>query len=180
MSLLSPSAWWRSFEESDFARSIPLGNRYRPAGFSLDSLPAGSLAGRVVLITGASAGIGRRMAAIVAAAGATTVLGCRSESKGQAAIEEILSATPGASVAMLKMDLGSRQSIARAAAEFAERYKALHVLVNNGGIPAGSSPLRLADGVEECFQARAHRSTTLVWFHGAPWVLPALIYGGVV
>ena len=96
--MLSPAAWWRSFEESDFARSIPLGNRYRPAGFSLDNLPAGALTGRVVLITGASAGIGRRMAAIVAAAGATTVLGCRSETKGKAAVDEILSATPGASV----------------------------------------------------------------------------------
>ena len=31
------------------------------------------------------------------------------------------------------------------AARCLERYKALHVLVNNGGIPAGSSPLRLAD-----------------------------------
>jgi NAD(P)-dependent dehydrogenase (short-subunit alcohol dehydrogenase family) len=145
------SSWWKSFEESDFARSIPFGNRYREPGFSLDGIP--SLKGRVVLITGASAGLGRQSAAAVAVAGAITVLGCRDETRGRAAVEWVQAAAPSASVSLLQIDLSSRESVKSAAAEFMRRFSALHVLINNGGIPAGTAnPLHLADGVEECFQ----------------------------
>lgn len=146
-------SWWSLIEESDFARSIPLGNLYRPAGFSLAELPAGSMAGRVVLITGASSGLGRQTASVVAAAGATTVLGCRDETKGLETVRWIQEAVPTARVSVLRMDLASRRSVADAAAEFLRSFPALHVLINNAGIPAGTgNPLRTADGVEECFQ----------------------------
>ncbi|KAL1528035.1 hypothetical protein AB1Y20_009404 [Prymnesium parvum] len=149
---LSMLRWWDAFEQSDFARSIPLGNRYRERGFSLAELNDGCLSGKVVLITGATAGIGRETARVVAAAGAITVLGCRNEAKGKAVLEELTASSPGADVSLLPLDLASRASIDAAAAQFKARHTALHVLINNGGIPASASPLRLADGVEECFQ----------------------------
>lgn len=162
------ASWWRACEESDFARSIPLGNRYRPAGFSLAEVLPGSLVGRVVFITGATAGIGREMAKAVAAAGATTVIGCRDEAKGNATVEEIVRLTPGARVSTISLDLTSRLSITRAATQFSERHTALHVLINNGGIPASSTPLRMADGVEECFQARDRMLMNFVSTIGGP------------
>lgn len=158
------SSLWQRFERSDFARSIPFGNRQRPAGFSLAELPPGSLSGRVVLITGASAGLGKETAAAVAAAGAVTVLGCRNEAKGRLAEDYVRERAPDANVSTLLIDLSSRASIERAVDHFKRQHAALHVLVNNGGIPAGTgSPLRLVDGVEECFQVNhlAHFQLTL-------------------
>lgn len=146
---------WASFEQSDLARSIPLGNRSRPPGFSLAELPPRSLEGRVVLITGATAGIGAECARAVAAAGARTVIGCRDERKGELLRSEILQAQPGATVSTLLLDLRSRASIERAICAMKARHSALHILMNNGGIPASAAPLRLADGLEECFQANA-------------------------
>ena len=48
-----------------------------------------SMKGKVCIVTGANAGIGKPTAAALAAAGATTVLACRDEARGGAALEEI-------------------------------------------------------------------------------------------
>jgi len=52
-----------------------------------------SLTGRVAVITGASSGIGLETARVLAARGATVILGCRDPRKAAGAAEQIISRT---------------------------------------------------------------------------------------
>lgn len=114
------------------------------------SPPAGSMVGRVVVVTGGNAGIGFRTVAALAEAGATVVLCCRSLHKGHAA-RATLSA--GHSVEVMELDLASVASVRRFAEAFRERFPRLDVLVLNAGVAGsmtGSEGFGLtADGFEE-------------------------------
>ena len=92
--------------------------------------------GRTALITGANSGLGLQTAKALAAAGATVLLGCRNLDKAAAAKAEIESAAPGAAVEVVELDLGSLDSVERAATEVAARSDDLHLLVNNAGVMA--------------------------------------------
>ena len=98
-----------------------------------------SLAGRVMLVTGANTGIGRVTARELARRGAQVFLACRSEERTQPVLDEIRAATPGAQVEWLPLDLGDFASVRNCAALFLQRGLPLHVLVNNAGL-AGLRP----------------------------------------
>src|SRR5690349_4255104 len=68
--------------------------------------------GTFAVITGSNSGIGLGAAHRLAAAGAEIVLAVRNESKGAAALAEIKSATPNATVSVERLDLSSLDSIA--------------------------------------------------------------------
>ena len=91
-----------------------------------------SMNGKVVLITGATAGIGLVTARELARQGATVVGVARNAQKAAQVAEQIRADT-GANVHFLLADLSSLAQVRRLADEFKRRYSRLDVLVNNAG-----------------------------------------------
>lgn len=89
--------------------------------------------GKIALVTGANAGMGRATVEELADRGFHVVMLCRSEGRGRAALDEIVK-VPGRSVSLMLCDLGDHASIRRFAAAFRERYGHLDVLVNSAGV----------------------------------------------
>jgi NAD(P)-dependent dehydrogenase (short-subunit alcohol dehydrogenase family) len=98
-----------------------------------------SLAGSIVLVTGASRGIGRATALALARAGAHIVAVARTVG----ALEEIDDAAraSGSSATLVPLDMRDYPGIYRLAAALNERYQRLDVLVGNAAIVGQRSPL---------------------------------------
>lgn len=92
----------------------------------------GALKGRIVLVTGATSGIGLETARQLAASGARIVLGVRDPARGAEVARRI--AHEGGEAEVLPIDLASFASVREAAASFAATHERLDVLVNNAGI----------------------------------------------
>jgi NAD(P)-dependent dehydrogenase (short-subunit alcohol dehydrogenase family) len=108
-----------------------------------------NIQGKVVLVTGATNGIGKVAAYELAAQGAHVVIVSRSAEKCKAATEEIRTKT-GATVDWIAADLSVLSGIEDAAAEFKARYQQLHVLLNNAGA-VFTDRIVTADGYEATF-----------------------------
>ncbi|MEZ0384035.1 SDR family NAD(P)-dependent oxidoreductase [Mycobacterium sp. pW045] len=89
------------------------------------------VAGRVVLITGASSGIGRRLAERVAAAGATAVVTARRADELDRLVQAIEAA--GGTAHAVVGDLSSEDGINEVAETVLERFGAPDVFVSNAG-----------------------------------------------
>lgn len=85
-----------------------------------------SLAGRVALVTGASRGIGKAIAAAYADAGASVLLTSRKQDALEAAAAEI-----GGDVDVFAANAGDPEQAAAAVAHCTERFGGLDILVNN-------------------------------------------------
>ena len=94
----------------------------------------------VVLVTGASSGIGAAVARRFAAAGARLILAARRADRLRALAAEL--AVPAHVVAL---DVRDRAAVARAVAEIPEGFAAIDVLVNNAGGALGLEPAPEAD-----------------------------------
>ncbi|HTR75868.1 MAG TPA: SDR family oxidoreductase [Solirubrobacterales bacterium] len=92
---------------------------------------AGAVRGKVVLITGASSGIGRAAAIKVADAGATVLLVARSVEKLEETKEEIIAA--GGVAHIHRCDLADVEDVARMAEEVLTYHGHVDILVNNAG-----------------------------------------------
>ena len=94
--------------------------------------------GRLALITGANSGLGLETARALLAKGATVVLGCRSLARAEQARRELLpaAAAGGGAIDLLELDLASLERVRRAAAELADRYGRLDLLIKNAGLMA--------------------------------------------
>ncbi|HMD45529.1 MAG TPA: oxidoreductase [Acidimicrobiales bacterium] len=115
------------------------------AGWGAEDI--GDLTGRTALVTGANSGLGLETAAVLAAHGAFTVLGCRNPDAARRAAERIMGEHRSADVATLELDLASLASVREAAGRFGQRHDRLDILVNNAGVMA--SPRRVTeDGFE--------------------------------
>ena len=108
------------------------------------------MAGRVCVVTGATAGIGKETALALAKMGATLVIVARDAGKSARTVDEIEKAVPGATVDVVLADFASLDAVRDAAAEIGKRYRAIHVLVNNAGV-ANKARLESADGFELTF-----------------------------
>jgi retinol dehydrogenase 12 len=89
--------------------------------------------GKVCLVTGATAGIGKETARELARQGATVIVVGRSEEKAKSTVNEIRQETGNASVEWMLADLSVQEEIRRLAETFKSRYQRLDVLVNNAG-----------------------------------------------
>jgi NAD(P)-dependent dehydrogenase (short-subunit alcohol dehydrogenase family) len=90
--------------------------------------------GKICLVTGANAGIGKATALGLAEMGAAVVMVCRSRARGEAALADIRRRSGNDQIALLLADLSSQAQVRALAAEFKQRYDRLHVLVNNAAI----------------------------------------------
>jgi NAD(P)-dependent dehydrogenase (short-subunit alcohol dehydrogenase family) len=91
----------------------------------------GTLAGKVVMITGASSGIGEAAARLFAAEGAAVVLMARREKTLDRLAEEIAAA--GGRAAVSAGDVADAEDVRRAVATATERFGALDGAFNNAG-----------------------------------------------
>jgi len=89
---------------------------------------------RIVLITGATSGLGLAMAAALAGGPYDLLLGYRDAAKGEAVRLQLQAASPDARIRMIALDLASFQSIEACAALLRSEYDRLDVLFNNAGL----------------------------------------------
>ena len=90
--------------------------------------------GKVCLVTGANAGLGKATAIGLAKLGVTVFLGCRDKQRGELAQAEIRAASGNEHVDLLLVDLAVQDSVRVMAAEFKKKYDLLDVLINNAGL----------------------------------------------
>jgi NAD(P)-dependent dehydrogenase (short-subunit alcohol dehydrogenase family) len=90
------------------------------------------LKGKVVLVTGASQGIGKAIAEAFAAEGSKVALTARGADELQKAVREI-SERSGAEVISVAADASKADDNIRMVAEVVKRFGTVHVLVNNAG-----------------------------------------------
>jgi len=102
---------------------------------------AGALAGKVVLVTGASRGIGEGIAKAAAAEGAHLVCGARDEAKLAAVVSAIASA--GGKAEAVALDVSSRASTFAAFGKLLAAHGRIDGLVNNAGITRDNLLLRM-------------------------------------
>jgi len=120
--------------------------------------------GKVVLITGATSGIGMETARAFARLGAITVLAGRDKQKTAETVREIQGESGNPQVGYLVADLSSQAEVRRLAAEFLEHSQRLDVLVNNAGALFATRQVSV-DGIE----------MTLALNHLAPFLLTHLL-----
>ena len=105
-----------------------------------------NLSGRIAIVTGASRGIGRATARMLAATGAEVVAAARGDN-ARATVEEITGA--GGKAHPASLDVTDRGSIDRVVAETLERSGRIDILVSNAGVAR--------DQGEEVSHARGRR-----------------------
>lgn len=121
--------------------------------------------GKIAIVTGANSGIGFETAKHLALRGATVVLACRNEDRGQRAqlaILEYIEAERRAlssdeqaklappQVELLLLDVGSLASVRAFADAFRQRFDRLDLLINNAGVVLPGEKLTV-DGLDSQF-----------------------------
>jgi NAD(P)-dependent dehydrogenase (short-subunit alcohol dehydrogenase family) len=102
-----------------------------------------NLAGKVVIITGASRGIGAAAARVVAAQGASVVLAARDEQALERLVADI--ARLGGEATAVATDVADEVAVDRLVAATLDRYGSLHGAFNNAGSGHRPTPLAAID-----------------------------------
>lgn len=105
-------------------------------------------AGRRVLITGATGGLGYETALALAQAGADVLLTGRNPAKGEAALAAIRASVPAAQIRYANLDLASLASVQAFAERLSGETDGLDLLVNNAGVMMPPSRHQTVDGFE--------------------------------
>jgi len=92
---------------------------------------------QVVLVTGSSDGLGRRVAQRLAEGGARVLLHGRSRDKGERVLEEIRVAAGNEALSYYDADLSSLDAVRRLADQVLADQDRLDVLVNNAAVGTG-------------------------------------------
>ncbi|KAI8237392.1 Retinol dehydrogenase 12 [Colletotrichum sp. SAR 10_96] len=111
----------------------------------------GKWAGKVVLVTGCSpGGLGPETARAMHVTGADVYITVRDVAKGEEVAKDILSDGKPGKVEVIKLDLGSLESVRQGAKEFLSKSDKLNVLINNAGVMACPKG-KTVDGFETQF-----------------------------
>ena len=113
--------------------TIGLAVRRALPGWPADPVP-GALAGKHVLVTGASSGLGIATVEGVADLGATVHMLVRDEAKGAGVADAIRATRPGAQLHLWRCDVSDLDDVRRFAADLAAEVDELHAVVHNAGM----------------------------------------------
>jgi NAD(P)-dependent dehydrogenase (short-subunit alcohol dehydrogenase family) len=133
-----------------------------------DVADEGGMAGRVCVVTGATAGMGQVSATELARRGATVVLVARSRERAAATRDAVGRAAGHDRVEVVLADLAEQAQVRAAAAQVLERHPAVHVLLNNAAVYTRRRE-ETADGIER----------QLAVNHLAPFLLTWLLMDGL-
>lgn len=120
---------------------------------------SGQFAGKVVLVTGGAAGIGKATVEAFAREGATLVVSDINAEQGQAVVDAVLAA--GGKAAFIACDVAKAAEVQAMLAQIKETYGRLDCAFNNAGIEIEQH--KLADGKEEVFDAIMDVNVKGVW-----------------
>ncbi|MEO8477146.1 MAG: SDR family NAD(P)-dependent oxidoreductase [Actinomycetota bacterium] len=120
-------------ETSVIGSFTKLGYEARRRLFSWEDLTDRRIDGKIVLVTGATSGLGLEAATTFARMGASVRLLGRSADRAEAARVAIVSQTGNDDVGVYLADLGDLDATRRVASEISEREPRLDVLVHNAG-----------------------------------------------
>ena len=104
---------------------------------------------KIILVTGATSGIGREAARALLAQGHTVVIHGRNRDKALTVGNELVAETGNSDVDVLVADLESLAAAERLAEEFSAKHDRLDVLVNNAGNQYGGTWQATPDGHEK-------------------------------
>jgi NAD(P)-dependent dehydrogenase (short-subunit alcohol dehydrogenase family) len=120
--------------------------------------------GRTAVVTGANGGLGLETARQLAAKGTHVVMAVRNREKAVAALEEIRTSAPDASLELVALDLASQASVRAAAGQITAGHTNIDLLINNAGV-MGIPETKTVDGFEMQFGVD----------HLGHWTLTALL-----
>ncbi|MEK4361573.1 SDR family oxidoreductase [Paenibacillus sp. FSL M8-0212] len=92
------------------------------------------MSNQTAIVTGANSGMGLATTSELARQGYRVIMACRSEKRGQEALQEAVRQSGSSAIELMLCDLGSLESIRQFARTFRERHDRLDVLVNNAGV----------------------------------------------
>jgi len=133
----------------------------------------GSLNGKVIIVTGASRGIGAAAAAALSEAGATVVLTARDGDRLAAVARSI--ARAGGAVSSRPCDVSNYQALASLVDEMTARFGRIDGLINNAGVIEPIASIAESDPVA---WARAIEINLTGAYHAIRAVLPGMLARG--
>jgi NAD(P)-dependent dehydrogenase (short-subunit alcohol dehydrogenase family) len=105
---------------------------------------------KIILITGATSGIGKQTALSLASLGATVIVTGRNQQNGEDAIKEIKAISKNEKIDLILADTSTIGGVKSLVAEFKSKYNHLDILINNAGL-AGNEYKKTEDGFEANF-----------------------------
>lgn len=119
--------------------------------------------GRTAVVTGATGGLGLRVAHVLAEHGARVLMTSRDEGRGAKALEQVKGVASGPAPELVTLDLGDLSSVRDAASDIRERTgDRVDLLINNAGVMA--PPLGFSsDGFELQWATNVLGPAALTW-----------------
>ena len=92
------------------------------------------LTGKIIIVTGATSGLGKEATRVLAKKNATVIMAVRNTKKGEDVKLEILNRYPKSKIEVKELDLSDLNSIKKFSDNILMKFKRLDILINNAGI----------------------------------------------